>query len=55
MKENTYLVWFSNCNYKPEFVKVRATNQGNALILAMAERIKEGSDYTLERIDALDI
>ena len=50
---NTYLVWFSNCNYKPEVVKVEAINQDDALILAKAERIKEEKDHTLNRIDKI--
>ena len=46
-----YKVWFSSCNYMPEFVHVKAMNQNDALILAQAERIKEEKDYTLHKID----
>ena len=46
-----YKVWFSNVNYKPEFVEVTATNQNDALILAQAERVKEEKDYTLFKIE----
>jgi len=50
MKNNSYLVWFANCNYEPESVRIDALNQNDALILAQAERIKEGLDYTLHEI-----
>ena len=53
MKEFTYVVWFSNCNYEPQGVTVKALNQNNALILAQAERIKEGLDYTLDNIQLI--
>ena len=53
MKYNTYIVWFSNCNYEPEGVTVKAINQNEALILAQAERVKDELDYTLNKIDAL--
>lgn len=51
MKLTKYWVWFSNTNYAPEPVVVSATHQGNALILAQAERIKEGLDHTLHKIE----
>ncbi len=51
MKESKFKVWFSNCNYKDEFEIVFALNQNDALILAQAERIKQGFDYTLDRIE----
>jgi hypothetical protein len=51
VKLNNYLVWFSNINYEPESVKVKAENQGNALILAQAKRIKCGLDFTLDHIE----
>lgn len=51
MKENKYKVWFSNCNYEPEVEYIRAFNQGEALILAQAKRIRKGSDYTLYKIE----
>ena len=53
MKETKYRVWFSNCNYTPEPVYVSAGCQNNALILAQAERIKAGLDYTLHRIEEI--
>jgi len=54
MKEySNYQVWFSNCNYKPEFVVVSAANQSDALILAQAERVKEEKDYTLNKIELI--
>ena len=46
-----YKVWFTNCNYMPEFVHVAARNQNDALILAQAERVKEEKDYTLHKIE----
>lgn len=48
-----YRVWFKNENYKKQFVEVYAFNSNEALILAQAERIKEGLDYTFHRIDIL--
>lgn len=51
MKTTKYKVYFSNENYKPQKVIVFAFNQAEALILAQAERIKEGLDYTLYRIE----
>ena len=53
MKDFPYIVWFSNVNYKPQPVTVHALNQNDALILAQAERIKEGLDYTLFKIEAV--
>ena len=50
MKDFPYIVWFSNENYAPESVMVNALNQNDALILAQAERIKKGLDYTLYEI-----
>ena len=52
MKQTTYTVWFSNENYSPQPVTVRALNQNDALILAQAERVVEGLDYTLYEIVA---
>ncbi len=52
MKQNKYIVWFANENYEPQSVTVFALNQQEALILAQAERIKEGCDYTLHKIEA---
>ncbi len=54
MKYFTYNVWFSNEIYIPEYVQVKALNQNDALILAQAERVKEGLDYTLDRIERID-
>jgi hypothetical protein len=48
---NTYVVWFSTCNYNPESVTVEAADQDCALILAKAERIKEEKDHTLRMIE----
>lgn len=53
MKMTVYMVWFSNENYNPQGVSVEALNQGEALILAQAERIKDGLDYTLHKIEVL--
>lgn len=52
MKKIKFRVWFSNSNYDPEFVTVTALNQNDALILAQAERVKQGRDYTLHSIEA---
>lgn len=46
-----YKVWFSSSNYDPEFVRVKAHNQGDALILAQSKRIKLGLDKTLFKIE----
>jgi len=51
MKKSMFLVWFSNENYDPQYVKISALNQQEALILAQAERIQDGLDYTLDRIE----
>lgn len=51
MKLTKYIVWFSNENYEPQSVTVKALNQNDALILAQAERIKNGLDYTLFKIE----
>lgn len=53
MKQSKYIVWFSNGNY-PEPIEVFAFNQQEALILAQAERIKTGGDYTLSSITAAE-
>lgn len=53
MKHTKFAVWFSNGNYEPERLVVSALNQNDALILAQAERIKDGLDYTLHKIEAL--
>ena len=46
-----YKVWFYNTNYEPQFVVVEASNQNDALILAQAERINDGLNYTLHKIE----
>ena len=51
MKMTQYRVWFANENYSPQYVEVNAGSQGTALILAQAERIKGGLDYTLYKIE----
>jgi len=51
MKKTKYLVWFANCNYEPESVRVTAFNQNDALILAQARRIRDGLDKTLHHIE----
>ena len=53
MKQSFFRVWFSNGNYLPESVSVSAFGQGDALILAQAERIKAGCDYTLLKIEEI--
>lgn len=53
MKNNNFKVWFSNSNYKPEYVKVRALNANDALILAQAERVKKGLDYTFYKMQLI--
>lgn len=52
MKQTRYIVWFANENYAPQSVEVMAFNQHDALILAQAERIKSGCDYTLHNIES---
>ncbi len=51
MKQTKYTVWFSNCNYEPQFERVWAFNQDDAVILAKAERIKQGCDHTLFKVE----
>ena len=51
MEYKQFNVWFANENYEPEYVRVNATSQGDALILAQAERIQDGLDYTLHKIE----
>ena len=51
MKQYEFKVWFSNCNYEPQSVHVKAFNQNDALILAQAERVRNGKDYTLHCIE----
>lgn len=51
MKQSYFRVWFSNGNYMPEYVNVKAFGQGDAVTLARVERIKAGCDYTLLKIE----
>jgi len=51
VKNVTYKVWFSDGNYDPEYVLVYAQSQNDALILAQAERINDGLNYTLHKIE----
>ena len=51
MKKTLFKVWFANSNYEPQYVLISALNQNDALILAQAERIQDGLDYTLHRIE----
>lgn len=50
MKKDMYIIWFSNKEYLPQKVEVNAMNQEQAVILAKAERIKQGLDYTIHMI-----
>lgn len=50
MKHTKFVVWFSNSTYDPQMVIVWAFNRSQAIILAKAERIKAGSDYTLSSV-----
>ena len=54
MIQTTYIIWFANGNYKPQSVVKTAFNQHEALILAQAERIKNGLDYTLHKIEEVE-
>lgn len=53
MRKYKFTVWFSNGNYDLQPVTVMAFNQQEAIILAQADRIKNGLDYTLHHIDAV--
>lgn len=50
MKHTEFNIWFSNGDYDPQMVKVFAFNEEQATILAKAERIKAGADYTLHKV-----
>lgn len=52
MKQTRYIVWFATENYAPQSVEVLALNQHQALILAQADRIRAGCDYTLHKIES---
>lgn len=47
MKMYKFIVWFANENYMPQPVKLVASNASTAIILAQAQRIKSGLDYTV--------
>jgi len=51
MIPRTFKVWFSNVNYEPEYETVTTSCQDDAIILANAERIKKGCDYTIFKIE----
>jgi len=50
MKHIQFIVWFSDSSYDPQKVEVWALTKEQAVILAQAERIKAGDDYTLHSI-----
>lgn len=50
MKHTKFKVWFSDSSYDPQMVIVWASNEEQATILAQAERIKAGADYTLHSV-----
>lgn len=50
MKHTKFIVWFSDSSYKPQMVVVYAFNEEQATILAKAERIKAGADYTVHEV-----
>lgn len=50
MKHTKFTVWFSNASYNPQMVIVYAFNEEQAIILAKAERIKAGADYTVHEV-----
>lgn len=54
MKQKYFRVWFTNGNYMPELVDIRAFGPDEALILAQAQRIKAGHDYTLLKIEEIE-
>ena len=47
MKMYKFIVWFATDNYLPEPVKLVASSASTAIILAQAQRIKAGLDYTI--------
>lgn len=51
MKRNRYKVYFRISDTSIEPVYISAFNQKEAEILAMAERIKEGKDYTVYKVE----
>lgn len=51
MKHTEFEVIFTNGTYEAQSVIVWAFNEGDALILAKAERIKAGCDHTVSGIE----
>lgn len=51
MKYTNFNVWFSDGSYEPQKVFIAALTRHQAKILAQAERIKGGLDYTVFKID----
>jgi hypothetical protein len=51
MEIKEYVVWFTNGSYDYQDVEVSALNADQALILAKAERINEGLDYTVSSVE----
>ena len=54
MKMYRFTVWFANENYMPQPVKLVAFNASTAIILAQAQRIKAGLDYTIFEVKMED-
>lgn len=50
MKRTKFIVCFSDGTYDPQRVEEWAFNEEQAIILAKANRIKAGSDYTLHSV-----
>jgi len=51
MKTTKFTIWFSNGDYDAQMVIVHALSEEQARILAQAERIKAGCDYTICNIN----
>lgn len=51
MKFTDFNIWFSDGSYKPQKVFITALTRHQAKILAQAERIKDGLDYTVFKIE----
>ena len=51
MKHTKFIIWFSDGTYDPQKVEEWAFNEEQAVILAKANRIKAGSDYTVRCIE----
>ncbi len=54
MRHTQYAVWFTNGSYEPQCIMVSALKEGDAIILAKAERIKDGLDHTLHKLEAVE-